>query len=106
MNNNDKVVPFRTRTTGDEGDRGTGRTTRQLQTMPQDGVFVWCNSSLLYPRQLANHLGRHDVRIVAPIDLGRLRGITLTAIRVDHAALLSNQQHDLIEALRRTIKKP
>ena len=69
-------------------ERGTGITTRQLQAIPQDGYFVWCNGRLDYPTSLARHLGREDIHIVAPSFLEDLRyvGLQISYIGIDHAA--------------------
>lgn len=44
--------------------RGIGRTTKQMQAAPQAAIFVWCDSSLYYPKYLARRLGRKDLRVV------------------------------------------
>ena len=43
--------------------RGTGFTSRQMENAPDGAVFVWCNGHLDYPKRLAEHLGRKDLRI-------------------------------------------
>jgi hypothetical protein len=69
--------------------RGSGRTTKQMKDAPQGAVFVWCNASLNYPRNLAMQLGRTDLRIFGPSvfdeEAYRLRGLELPAIVLDHA---------------------
>ena len=45
-------------------ERGTGRTSRQLQAAPPGAVFVWCNDRLAYVRDLARARGREDLKIV------------------------------------------
>jgi hypothetical protein len=47
----------------DDSQRGTGRTTKQMRDAPQGAIFVWCNGHTDYPRALARHLGREDLRI-------------------------------------------
>lgn len=68
------------------GNRGTGRTTRQMQKLPQDGIFVWCNGHLAYPKALAQRLNRPDIRVVSPefIRGDRWQGMEFTALEVDH----------------------
>ena len=44
-------------------DRGTGRTTEQMEAAPKGAVFVWVNSYLSYPKHLAVSLGRQDLLI-------------------------------------------
>ncbi len=66
--------------------RGTGATTKQLQGAGRGAVFVWCNDHLWYPKELAAHLGRSDVRIVGPGWVVRegWRGLSCDVV-VDHA---------------------
>jgi hypothetical protein len=75
-------------------DRGTGRTTRQMQTAPQDAAFVWHDGRLDYPRDLAKALGRPDLIILSPsdFDAGRQRGKVFTGVVIDHWAKLSHEQ--------------
>ena len=84
------------------GDRGSGRTAQQMQAAPFQAVFVWCNGSLLYPRDLARHLGRPDLKIVSPAWVGpsQMTGCT-SPISVDHAANLSLEQRGAISAIKR-----
>jgi hypothetical protein len=82
--------------------RGTGRTTRQLELLPQGALFVWCNGALDYPRDLARKLNRTDIRIISPnglFDPG-LRGVEWSAIDLDHAAHLNERQRDQLDRLR------
>lgn len=67
--------------------RGDGTTTKQMQEAPRGAIFVWCNGHLSYPRDLARHLGRDDIKIVSPdaLDGYRLHGLRLPII-LDHAA--------------------
>ena len=70
--------------------RGDGETTRQMQAAPQGAVFVWCNTNVDYPRDLARHLGRDDIKIETPsFFICRWRGVRLPVI-VDHAASFSD----------------
>lgn len=71
--------------------RGTGQTTEQLRNAPHGAIFVWCNDSLSYPRQLAAKLKRGDLRIVGYSffdDKYSWRGITASAIVLDHAGFM------------------
>lgn len=83
--------------------RGTGRTTRQLETAPQGAVFVWHHWSLHYPQALAAKLGRPDIKIVSLeyVERGMLAGLTMPALVVDHFAWQTantNQLHALRHA--------
>lgn len=79
-------------------ERGDGATSRQMQDAPRDAVFVWCRGELSYPKQLARRLGREDLKIVGPSWLEEgWRGQRLSGLIVDHAAVLSDKQHDLLE---------
>jgi hypothetical protein len=82
-------------------DRGTGRTSRQLQAAPQGAVFVWCNDHLGYVRGLVRASGRQDLTIVglSALDDDRLRGRKYQVV-VDHAARLSHRQRAMLDMLR------
>lgn len=91
-------------------DRGSGSTTNQLKNAPIGAIFVWVNGHLYYPRKLAESLGRQDLRIFSPgsVENGALRGLRVTAVIVDHAAHLTEQQWIEVKAasLRATIEQP
>ena len=73
--------------------RDDGTTTRQMQAATRGAVFVWGNSQIGYPKGLAKHIGREDLKIVSPSWLeDRWRGLKLTGVMVDHAATLTDQQ--------------
>lgn len=67
-------------------DRGTGRTTLQMQTAPAGATFVWCNKDLSYPRALAERLGRTDLKFLTPraLEMDAMRGLRMPIV-VDHA---------------------
>jgi hypothetical protein len=85
-------------------DRGTGRTTRQMQTAPQGAAFVWSCGMLGYPKALARHLGRADLSILPASDFegGQQRGRTFSAVVVDHAVgdLTDEQWREIIYAMQ------
>lgn len=72
--------------------RGTGRTMNALRSMPPGGVYVWCNSTLDYPKRLAKVLNRSDVQIVSPdwLSNGRYHGTELSGICLDHALRMND----------------
>ena len=77
------------------GDRGTGRTTKQMQLAPKGAVFVWVNACLSYQKHLASLLKRQDLLIVSPSWLeypGGYLGKRLPGIVLDHAADLTAEQ--------------
>lgn len=88
--------------------RQSGRTTRQMLAAPQQAVYVWVSSQLLYPRRLAEHLGRKDLWVVAPTWLtpSRVYGYRPPVVVVDHAVHeypqfeLSREQQWVLDALR------
>jgi hypothetical protein len=87
--------------------RGAGRTTRQLELLPQGALFVWCNGALGYPRDLARKLNRTDIRIISPnglFDPG-LRGVEWSAIDLDHATRLTSRQWELYVRLAAWVRK-
>lgn len=79
-----------------DSDRGTGRTTRQMQDAPRAAVFVWVNDHLDYPKQLAEKLGRADLEIVRPhwLSGGYWAGRELTGLVMDHAITMNNALFD------------
>lgn len=92
---------------GMDYDRGTGRTSRQMQTAARGALFVWLNNHIDYPRHLAKKLGRDDLEIVRRGDLypgHQLRGRTFTEIVIDHAAKLPAREfeayHQLLAQVR------
>lgn len=82
--------------------RGAGRTTQAMLAAPKDAYYVWCNERLDYPRRLAQHLGRNDLKIIAPADLRYLR-MPLSggrpAVAVDHFARLSAAEWDELDRI-------
>ena len=67
--------------------RGTGRTTRQMQAMPQNGIFISCNHACMYyDIQLTRKLNRTDIRVVGPDWVTGMswQGHTYSAIVLDH----------------------
>jgi len=73
--------------------RGTGRTTKQMETAPKGAIFVWLNSDLTCPRNIARKINREDLQIVAVSWITRehLLG-RKNKIVVDHAAWLDVKQ--------------
>jgi len=79
-------------------ERQSGWTSQQMREAPQGAVYVWCNAHLDYPRDLARHLRREDLVIVAPHQIEwpettryrtRRSGIVL-----DHAARLTDREFE------------
>lgn len=56
--------------------RDSGTTTKQLLEAPENSIYVWVNGKVDYPKRLAAHLGRDDIKIVPPSFIGdqKLRG--------------------------------
>lgn len=72
-------------------ERRTDRTTAQMLEAPKGAYYVWYCAALSYPKQLAKHLGRADLKIVSPSFFGHKgRGSGLkTKIIIDHGCVLS-----------------
>lgn len=66
--------------------RGTGRTTKQIDSLPDGSVFVWVSSDTRYPRDLAVKLGK-KIQVVnrSWIVSDRWRGRDFPCVEVDHA---------------------
>jgi hypothetical protein len=80
-----------------KGCRGTGRTTSQLKKLPHGATFFWCTSDTSYPKSLAKHLNREDIKIFPLTSLAtphKFYGIQYFYFELDHAALsfLTNSQ--------------
>jgi len=81
-----------------DSNRGSGRTTRQMQDAPIGGIFVWVNSMVSYPKSLAKHLGRDDL-VIQPLHWLRIENIAGRdglKIVVDHAAMLDDRNYDAL----------
>lgn len=71
-----------------DSDRGTGRTTRQLNALKKNGVYLWCNSQVDYPRRLAAKMCRSDITVLPRSALGcadKYHGVQWSEFDVDHA---------------------
>lgn len=67
-------------------ERGSGVTTEQMQSAPHGAIYIWCNSELSYPKNLARALHREDLEI-RPLSWANERGLHGTRpIVIDHAA--------------------
>ena len=76
----------------DFGDRGSGRTTRQLRGTAEHGVYIVLNVAMRrYTEHLARSVGRADVRVMlletaSSYGWEKLRGVRgLNAVTLDHA---------------------
>jgi len=82
--------------------RRAGKTTKQMLSAPHGSVFVWCNSNILYAKNLAKRLGRDDLIVVSPSRLERSnehRGRRYSAVCVDHATELTLEQAENLERI-------
>lgn len=87
--------------------RGTGRTLKQMLAAPQGALFVWCNSHLEYPRNLARDNGREDLKIIS---IERLRndsllGIELRGLVIDHACKIDTETRMHIQHLQLRVNR-
>ena len=83
-------------------------TTKQMTDAPLHAVYVWVNGNLDYPKQLAEHLRRTDLRIVTPgwLETPRnWRGYRLTGLVLDHAARLTGEQRSGLLYLKETLRR-
>ena len=91
-------------------DRQTGRTTRQMLAAPQGATFVWRNSRLSYPRQLASDLGRNDliIRPLSWLSFRNVRGRPFAYVDMDHSiteAMLNSEQLEVLNHLSRSPRR-
>lgn len=83
--------------------RWTGVTTKQLNSLPRGGMFVWCQERTEYPVMLAKALDQGDIAVVGPSAMenpSRFSGLSIPGIAVDHAAHLTDLQRDGLEYLK------
>jgi hypothetical protein len=86
--------------------RQTGTTTQQMTAAPLNSIYVWTNSILVYPNQLALKINRKDLQIVSPSWLTsyRWKGREVTGIVIDHATELNDKQwecyHNALSCVR------
>jgi hypothetical protein len=67
--------------------RGTGRTTRQMQALPIGSIFIsCCNQAVYYDVQLTRKLNRRDIVVVPPswVTGMRWQGRSYSGIALDH----------------------
>lgn len=83
-------------------DRQTGRTTQQMNDAPLGAVFVWCNSRVSYPQDIAKTLGRNDL-VVRPLHWLQpvnVMGRDFPGVIVDHAAQPDSEGYAALHYLR------
>jgi hypothetical protein len=94
---------------GVDPERGTGRTTRQMQAAPPGAVFVSAHHGTKgYDKELARSLRREDLLIVDPSWLTeqRWQGLTLPGIVIDHAAKLAKEEQRCLELALTRVRSP
>lgn len=80
-----------------------GTSTQQMLKAPQNAIYIWpSRTSLCYAKDLARHLGRHDLKIesVWYLDMPhRFRGTRGITVILDHAVqgLSTNAARNLNE---------
>lgn len=76
--------------------RGSGRTTRQMREASEGAIFIWVNGDLFYPKRLAKHLDRTDIKVIRPSELllENHHGSQVSGVVLDHAANLTAGQWD------------
>lgn len=82
-------------------ERQSGRTTQQILNAPDNAVYVWCNSRLMYPILLAKHLDREDIYFVSPSWLvpNRAWAVDLPVV-TDHACDFGPEQYAVLDMIR------
>lgn len=43
-----------------------GKTKALMLRAPRGCIYIWCSSDIRYPRQLAESIGRQDLKLVSP----------------------------------------
>ena len=88
-------------------ERQGGRTSMQMCMAPACAVYIWCNSQLYYPKKLAEHLNRKDLKVVDThwLNGAEWHGRWFSGIILDHAAHLNEQQGQWFEAVLTRVEK-
>lgn len=82
----------------EDAERGTGRTTRQMQAAAKNAIYVWpVDRTTNYAVMLAKFIGRSDLEIVSPLHFSDrrsecLRGRIISEIVIDHGTELTAEQ--------------
>lgn len=91
-------------------DRQSGQTTQQMKNAPPGAIYVWVNSHIYYPVQLARSLGRADLKIVSSSwleDKSKIVG-SKDPVIIDHACDITIGDRiyalDSLQANRRLVK--
>lgn len=87
-------------------ERGTGRTTRQMQGATHGAIFI--TKECDYAKHLAHKIGRPDLQIKPPsvMDDGWLHGRDLSGIVVDHHVQMSGYQYERLVAALHYVRAP
>jgi hypothetical protein len=77
-----------------------------MMAAPKGAVFIWLSNALEYPKRLAAKHGREDLKVVGPswLESDKWRGLELYGIILDHAAELTEKQHDLLNIARTRVR--
>lgn len=87
--------------------RNDGTTTKQIKAATKSAVYVWSNTDLKYPIELAKSLNRSDLKIVSPYWLKdrRYLGLELTDIILDHYFIPDIQTYNYFKEALTRIRK-
>lgn len=88
--------------------RGTGRTTRQMQAAPPDSVYIWNSAYCKAAHDIALKAGREDLTILPYTWLdqaGRAREVN-KYITVDHAVRLTALQQAAVDDVNSRHRQP
>lgn len=78
--------------------RGTGRTTKQMEALPIGSIFIsCCEQAVYYDTQLTRKLNRRDIRVVPPSWVTRMhwQGMRYPGLALDHYYFAKNKFDDL-----------
>jgi hypothetical protein len=86
----------------------SGLSAMQMRHAPYRSLYVWVShNSLRYAKELARHLGRSDLHILAASQLDyRIYGLTFGGLVIDHALAgkLNANQREVLDRLRAYIR--
>lgn len=88
--------------------RGTGRTTRQMQAAPPNSVYIWNSAYCKAAHDIAVKAGREDLTILPASWLDqRARVLEVNKyVTVDHAVRLTALQQAAVDDVNTRLKPP
>ena len=81
------VLPYNSILLLREHTLGSGRTTRLMEQVPLNGVFIWCGQNVNMAKEIEYKIGRNDIKILPVNVLANLQvfyGMARKSVILDH----------------------